>query len=123
MASPYLHFPFSIGADGRSVTVGDAGAHAREQLIQLLLTNLGERWYLPRFGTNLRRMLFEGIGESTDGLTKAVVTQAVERWLPGIIEVRDVIVAHDEGAVRVELQYRLAREAGTRVLRLTLPNG
>ena len=55
----YLSFPFRIGPDGRTASPPDLDAHVRDELLQLLLTTLGERLFLPELGTNLRRLVFE----------------------------------------------------------------
>ncbi|MEQ9498474.1 MAG: GPW/gp25 family protein [Deltaproteobacteria bacterium] len=114
----HLAFPFRVASDGRTALVADDATHAKEELLQLLLTVIGERWYRPALGTNLRRLVFEGAGEATEGLTKAVVTQAVQRWLGTRVTLEELVVAVHETSVEVDVRYRLAGTEDSRVLRL-----
>ena len=60
----HLSFPFRIGKDGRTAEVTTLEEHVRDELIQLLLTNLGERPFLVEFGGGLRRLVFEPADET-----------------------------------------------------------
>ena len=53
----YLAVPFRIGKDGRTAQPADFEQHVHEELMQLILTNLGERLFQPEFGTNVRRLV------------------------------------------------------------------
>jgi len=53
-------------------------------LINLLLTNIGERYHQPAFGTNLRDMLFENYTEEVADKIKGIINKAISFWLPGI---------------------------------------
>ena len=53
----------------------------RDELIQLLLTNPGERPFLPEFGGGVRRLVFEAPATTTAAMTKAMISQALSRWL------------------------------------------
>ncbi|ASC73030.1 hypothetical protein XM38_039920 [Halomicronema hongdechloris C2206] len=46
----HLSFPFRIAADGRTAQVDTLEQHVRDELIQLILTNPGERLFLPELG-------------------------------------------------------------------------
>jgi len=71
----HLAFPFHIGSDGRTVAPDNIDTHVRGEIIQLLLTNPGERPFLPTFGGGLRRLIFENNDMVSAGLAKAVITQ------------------------------------------------
>ncbi len=77
----HLAFPFRIGRDGRTAQIASLEEHVRDELVQLVLTNLGERLFLPEFGGGARRLVFENIDEPLMGVTKAALTDAVTRWL------------------------------------------
>jgi phage baseplate assembly protein W len=56
----------------------------RTNLKNLLLTDQGERYMLPDFGTDIRWLLFENISDETqfrEKLTSTIV-DAVNRWMP-----------------------------------------
>ena len=113
----HLAFPFRIGSDGRSASVLSREEHVRDELVQLILTNLGERAFLPEFGGNTRRLVFENIDEPTLGMTKAMLTDAVNRWLGHRLTLESLIVGADESTIEVDIRYRLAGDETTQVLK------
>jgi phage baseplate assembly protein W len=88
----HLSFPFRIGKDGRTAEVATLEEHVRDELMQLLLTNMGERPFLAEFGGGLRRLVFEPADETSAAMTKAMVTQAIANWLGRITRSFDVQV-------------------------------
>jgi hypothetical protein len=107
MSGRHLAFPFRIASDGRTATPASVDDHVRGEVIQLLLTSPGERPFLPSFGAGLRRLVFEPNDQVTLGLTKAAVTQAVQRWLSERIEIRQLEVQANESTLTVDLRYRV----------------
>ena len=113
----HLSFPFRIASDGRTVQVDSLENHVREELMQLLLTNLGERAFLPEFGGGVRRLVFENIDQATGGMTKAILTQAISRWLGNRVTLEDLSVTVDNETLEVDIKYRIAGREDTRVMR------
>jgi phage baseplate assembly protein W len=113
----HLSFPFRVGADGRTAGVSSLEEHVRDELIQLLLTNPGERLFLPEFGGGLRRLVFEPADEASRGMTKAAVTQAISNWLGRRITLEDLAVEVENATIEVEIKYRLAGTEDSRVMR------
>jgi len=114
----YLSFPFRIGPDGRTAAPPDLDAHVRDELLQLLLTTLGERLFLPELGTNLRRLVFENTSDSTLGVTQSVVANALQKWLGTRVTVLGLTVTTEDSAIEVLLQYRPVGSAVTKVMKL-----
>ncbi len=82
-----------------------------EQSVRLILTTRrGERLLRPRFGAELDRFAFEGLGVTTQNLIRREVTAALSRWEP---RVRELEVSFrrlpEEGKLYVDVSYRLAR--------------
>ena len=119
----HLAFPFRIGNDGRIAQVSNIEDHVRDELIQLILTNLGERLFLPEFGGGVRRMVFEGINDATASMTKAMLTQAITRWLGHRITLEDLQVTAENETIEVEIKYRIAGTEDTRVMRFQRSGG
>lgn len=121
----HLSFPFRIGKDGRAAQVSTPGEHVRDELIQLLLTNPGERLFLPEFGGGIRRMVFEGVYETTAGMTKATVTQAISRWLGHRVILDDLQVTVENEKIEIDIKYRLAGqpEEDPRIIRFQRSGG
>lgn len=113
----HLAFPFRIGPDGRTATPADLPSHVRDELLQLLLTNAGERLFLPEFGGGLRKLVFEPLEESLAGVTKARLTQAINRWLGHRVTLENLTVTTSGAQFEVEIRYRLAGALDTRLLK------
>jgi hypothetical protein len=107
MSGRHLAFPFRIGDDGRSMTPQTIDAHVVGEVIQLLLTNPGERPFLPSFGGGLRRLVFEAADDVTAGLAKATISQAISFWLRERIELTALDVKAEEATLNVDLGYRI----------------
>jgi uncharacterized protein len=113
----HLSFPFRVGNDGRMATVNTLDEHVRDELAQLILTNLGERPFLVEFGGGLRSLVFESADEVTGALAKARITQAVDRWLGHRVVLEFIKVDIDDATISVDIRYRLAGAESSRVLR------
>jgi phage baseplate assembly protein W len=105
---PHLSFPFRISADGRTEQVQSLEEHVRDELVQLLLTNPGERPDLPAFGGGARRLVFDGAGATTAAMAKAMISQALTRWLLDRVTVDQLDVRADDVTLTVDLTYRVA---------------
>jgi phage baseplate assembly protein W len=73
----HLSFPFRVRADGRTANPAGLAEHVKGEVIQLLLTNQGEREFVPEFGGGVRGLLFEPIDDALVGLSKARITRAI----------------------------------------------
>jgi phage baseplate assembly protein W len=56
----------------------------KSNLVNLLLTSIGERVMNPNFGTELRKFLFEGITDNNIELLKASLLNSIAIYVPGI---------------------------------------
>lgn len=120
---PHLAFPFRIGTDGRTARVDTLEHHVRDELIQLLLTNPGERAFLTEFGGGVRRLVFEGVDDVTAAMAKATISQALSRWLGHRITVESLDVTTEETTITVDLRYRIAGTPDTRQIRFQRSGG
>lgn len=119
----HLSFPFRVGRDGRTAQVESLSGHVRDELIQLILTNLGERAFLPEFGGGARRLVFENVDTTTRGVTKAMLTQAISRWLGDRIQLDELNVGGEDATLEVEIKYRVAGTEDARVMRFQRGGG
>ena len=119
----HLAFPFHIGADGRTANPATLDQHVKEELIQLLLTNPGERAFLPEFGGGARRLVFEGIQDTTESMTKAMVSQAIGRWLQERVTVESLDVSTKDSTITIDIAYRIAGTEDQRRLRFQRQGG
>jgi uncharacterized protein len=119
----HLSFPFRIGSDGRTAQVATLEEHVRDELMQLIFTNLGERAFLPEFGGGVRRLVFENISDTTAVMTKAMLTQAISRWLSQRITLEELMVETDNSSILVDLTYRIAGTEDRRRVRFERKGG
>jgi phage baseplate assembly protein W len=120
---PHLSFPFRIAADGRSAQVQTLEEHVRDELIQLILTDLGERADLPELGGGVRRLVFEGAGLTTSAMAKAMLSQALSRWLARRVTVEQLDVGGVNDTLTVDLVYRVAGSPDQRLVRFQRNGG
>jgi phage baseplate assembly protein W len=80
----------------------------KSNLINLLLTNKGERLFNPEFGADLKTVLFEGITEDTTSLIQDLVTTNVTFFVPEV-QVNEVLVTPDQdtNTISVTVKYQL----------------
>ena len=119
----HLAFPFRVGRDGRTRQVETLEDHVRDELVQLILTNPGERLFLPEFGGGIRRLVFENIDETTGSMVKALLTRAISRWLNTRITLESLDVVVENETIDVDLKYRIAGTEDSRVLRFQRKGG
>ncbi len=117
MSGRHLAFPFRVAPDGRPAAPPTTADHVKGEVIQLLLTNPGERPFLPSFGGGLRRLVFEGNSDVAAGVAKATITQSLARWLGERIELIDLEVEHDDATLSVGLKYRVTATGDEKILR------
>jgi phage baseplate assembly protein W len=113
----HLAFPFRIGNDGRTSAPKSYEDHVRDEVVQLLLTNPGERPFLPEFGGGARQLIFEPASDVLRGMTKALITQALGHWLGHRVVLENLEVKFVDSMIDVEIKYRAADSNDSRVLK------
>ena len=113
----HLAFPFRIGPDGRTAAPASDADQVRDEILQLLLTDPGERPFLVEFGGGVRRLVFEPTSDVLRGVTKARITQALSRWLGHRATVELLEVLFEGERIEIELKYRPAGAADSRIIR------
>ena len=103
-----IQFPFREDPEGKFIELTrDFRKAIKSDLMHLLLTNKGERLYMPDFGANLRRYLFEPNDEAVLGSIKNEITQAVKTFMPNLT-ISELTVTPIEGrrhAVIIRIDY------------------
>ncbi len=102
-----ITLPISLGLRGYFDTTADPMEQIKSNLINLLLTQKGERPFQPTFGCDIPRVLFESNTDSNLAEIHAIIQTAVELWLPfvRIDEVHLNKSATDEHSVSVTVDY------------------
>ncbi len=80
------------------------------QSVRLILTTRrGERPARPKFGADLDRFAFEGLGTTTQNLIRREVIAALSRWEPRALGVEVAFrPCPEEGKLFVDVSYHLA---------------
>ena len=133
-----LGWPYPIVSTplGLVPTIYDAAA-IKADIMQLLLTNPGERVMMPTFGPPLRALLFEPNKPDTYDKIKSAITTSIERWEPRIVVTNiivtdsmkntgpDAIIANmNSNSVYIQINFLLPDEINAQeVLVLELPVG
>ena len=93
-----INFPFRDSYDGRFLDLSDTKREEiRSNLVHLLLTRKGTRYYLPDFGTRLYEYLFEPMDGPTFSQLDSEIRDSVSEYIPGITITKLTISPASEG--------------------------
>lgn len=112
----HLAFPFRISANGSMQQTSSLEEHVKQELIQLVLTDIGERLFLPEFGGGARGLLFKNIDEATSSIVKSTLVESISKWLGHRITIVDLKITAEEEKLNIDISYRLAGTEDTRTL-------
>lgn len=80
-----IEFPFKDSSDGLFVNLNkDSNNAIKSNLIHLLLTNKGERFYLPDFGTNLKKYIFNQNDNISENEIRDEINLSISKYLPNL---------------------------------------
>ena len=99
MAVKYgIDFPFRDSSDGDYVKMTyDPQREVRANLIHLLLTRKGSRYFLPDFGTRLYQFIFDQNDNITFDLIQEEIRDSVKKFIPNLdITKLDIMSAEDD---------------------------
>ena len=99
MAVKYgIEFPFRESGDGSFVKMTNSPEREiRTNLIHLLLTKKGSRYFLPDFGTRLYQYIFDQNDAVTFGLIEGEIRDSVKKYIPNLdITSLQVMSAEDD---------------------------
>lgn len=119
-----IQLPLNKGAQGMGVGrnyssgsqagkgVFDSTYTTRDAVItnlkNLILTEKGERYMQPEFGTNIRTILFENNTEEIRTLLRTAVNEDIERWLPYVnLDGLDVTPSEDMHSINIQMRFQI----------------
>lgn len=90
------------------------GEQIHDNLINLILTNHGERLALPEFGANLRELAFEMTSDEGQNEAMARINKAIGKFMPFVVPVSFMpVIDHFENSdvakVGVRMSYTVPR--------------
>jgi phage baseplate assembly protein W len=81
-----INFPFKESIEGKYLSLTkDVGEEVRADLLHLILTRKGSRYYLPDFGTRIYEFIFEPMDGPTFDAIKSDIKTAVEKYIPNLL--------------------------------------
>lgn len=101
MGEKYINIAFPFSDDDNKnyfLKMNRDGQRAlKSDLIHLLLTTPGDRLYLPDFGTNLRKYLFEPNDTTNNSGIKEEIQTAISKWIPNLKVTKLTVERPEEG--------------------------
>jgi phage baseplate assembly protein W len=87
-----VNFPFRISQQGYYFSLSQTtDEEIRSDLLHLILTKKGSRYFLPDFGTRIYEFIFDPLdGETFEGI-KSEIQEQVEKYIPNLI-INDITV-------------------------------
>mgnify|MGYP003627829896 FL=1 len=108
-----IDFPFRDSGKGFYFKLNNTDTDAvRSDLMHLLLTNKGERLYLPDFGSDLRKYIFEPNDQITHDKIKDSLNESIKKYIPNLI-VNEISFDNDEIEELIIVKLRYTVTEGT----------
>ena len=111
-----IQYPFVNSTKGFFLELTDNDNQAiKSDLMHLILTKKGERYYLPEFGTNLLQYIFE----PNDGISQSKIldeiTTAVKKYMPNLsIDQLDIATPeNEEYTATITIKYTVTDDVFT----------
>lgn len=114
-----IEFPFRDSVKGNYLRLTETEKNqVKSDLIHLLLTRKGSRYYLPEFGTRLYEFIFEPLDNLTFSSIESDIRDSVEKFMPNITingldispaDIEDEVDSYDTNSSETKLSpiYRL----------------
>jgi len=117
-----IDVPFKDSDKGFDLNLNQTDRDAiRADLLHLLLTNKGERLYLPDFGSDLKKYIFEPNDNITHAEIRDNLNETISKYIPNLI-VNSIEFKNDEieELIIVELTYTVSEGTFTSTDTVTL---
>ena len=80
-----INFPFQDSKEGKYLSLSQTtDEEIRTDLLHLILTRKGSRYYLPDFGTRIYEFIFEPMDGTSFEAIKSDIENAVETYIPNL---------------------------------------
>ena len=102
-----VNFPFRDSLQGKYLSLSQTSVEEiRTDLLHLILTRKGSRYYLPDFGTRIYEFIFEPMDGPTFEAIKSDIRYAVEKYIPNLT-IKDISLTPylDDLEAQGELNY------------------
>jgi uncharacterized protein len=121
MTRPFLGYPFAVDGRGRTATT-DPADHLRDLIVQLLLTDPGERVNRPDFGCGVRRLVFMPNSGALAAATQTMVRASLQVYLQDDLIVVDVQAEARDELLLVTVLYALRAGGAVQSVQAAVPS-
>lgn len=88
-----INFPFKSSQEGTYLSLTkNVKDEVRADLLHLILTRKGSRYYLPDFGTRMYEFIFEPMDGQTFEVIKDDIRTAVKKYIPNL-EIENITIS------------------------------
>lgn len=92
-----ITFPFADSPEGFFLNLnGSPDDEIRSNLVHLIMTAKGSRYFLPDFGTRLMSYMFQPLDQSTRQSIDREIRESVKKYIPGLIINEVTLKSYDE---------------------------
>lgn len=104
-----INYPFKSSVEGFFLDMTTNSLDAvKADLQYLLLTEKGERFYLPDFGTNLKKFLFDPNDEKNVADIQNELNVTVNKYLPGLtISNVEILSEDDDKGLILKVSFKI----------------
>lgn len=108
MATTILGCPYPIYPNPRGYLFSQKNIEVlKADMLQLLLTNHGERIMMPDYGTDLRRLFFEPLDDRLQKQAKDLIAASITKWEPRIaVDAIKVTRDEEQHILKINIQFR-----------------
>lgn len=93
MANKFLGLQYPLKKTPRGILAQSSGVdQIKADLLQLLLTNPGERVMLPTYGTPLRELIFEPNDANLERRAREMIANSILTWEPRVV-INEIVVS------------------------------
>ena len=103
-----IRFPFQKSDEGQYLQLNKTTKEAiKSDLLHLLLTNKGDRLYMPDFGTNLYKYVFEQNDSISHSEIKREINESVKKYIPGLVvdDMEFLVEDFNRNVVAVKIKF------------------
>lgn len=87
-----IKFPFKESNEGKYLSLTNTPEEEiRADLLHLILTRKGSRYYLPDFGTRIYEFIFEPMDGPTFDAIRSDIQTAVDKYIPNL-QINDISI-------------------------------
>lgn len=108
-----IGFPFTESNDGNFLKLNNTDKEAiKSDLMHLVLTKKGERLYMPDFGTNLMKYIYDPNDDITQMDITKEMSDIIKKYLPNLTlkGVNIDKIENSEYGIRVRIDYTITED-------------